>query len=178
MKKYLQNRSLTTYQCDYCGVDSKKPTSEYKRNLQKNRKNFCSRSCSAKANITNLGDKRVPPPKYSSADEYTYFRYYLRNAKKRSRDFNLTLDDLRNVWVNQNGICPYSGIKLQLSKYTKVINNPIYSASLDRIDNTKGYIPDNIQFVSIAINYMKNTMSHDDTLLLCQLIAQNHALLS
>lgn len=54
-------------------------------------------------------------------------------------------------------------------------NNPIYTASLDRIDSSKGYEIGNIQFISTAINYMKNTMSHEDTLKLCKIIAEKYS---
>ena len=57
--------------------------------------------------------------------------------------------------------------------YKNIHNNPIYIASLDRIDSSKGYIIGNVQFISTSINYMKNTMSHNDTLLLCNLIAKH-----
>ena len=36
-------------------------------------------------------------------------------------------------------------------------------ASLDRIDSNKGYIRGNVQFISTPINYMKNTMSDQQT---------------
>jgi hypothetical protein len=45
-----------------------------------------------------------------------------------------------------------------LSSYTKIEKNPIYTASLDRIDSSKGYIKGNIRWVSRAINWMKNNM--------------------
>lgn len=58
---------------------------------------------------------------------------------------------------------------------TKNHNNPIYTASLDRIDSSKGYEIGNVQFISTAINYMKNTMSHEDTLKLCKIIAEKYS---
>lgn len=54
-----------------------------------------------------------------------------------------------------------------------IFNNPIYTASVDRIDSSKGYIPGNIQFVSTCINYMKNTMSDSDIRLMCKYIAEH-----
>lgn len=52
-------------------------------------------------------------------------------------------------------------------------NNPIFTASVDRIDSSKGYIPGNIQFVSTCINYLKNTMSDKDTRFICKCIAEH-----
>lgn len=175
MKKYLNNRKLITCKCDNtnCNKEFQKPESEYKRNLSKGRKNFCSRSCVGQ-HYVNTGVEVIPPKHIRVGDEFTPFRSHLRRTKSRDKDFKLTLIDLKNIWEKQNAICPYSGVKLELVSN----QNPIYSASLDRIDSTKGYTLDNIQFVSQAINYMKNTMSHEQTLLLCSLIAKNQSLLS
>lgn len=45
----------------------------------------------------------------------------------------------------------------------------------NRIDSSKGYEIGNVQFISTAINYMKNTMSHEDTIKLCNIIAQKYS---
>lgn len=45
--------------------------------------------------------------------------------------------------------------------------------SVDRIDSNQGYVPENIQFVSTAINLMKSTMSDLETKFLCKCIAEN-----
>ena len=79
--------------------------------------------------------------------------------------------DLKQQWEKQKGKCIYSGIDLELSKHNKIVKNPITSASLDRIDSSKGYIKGNIQFVSRSINYMKGEMNHKETIHLCKLIA-------
>ena len=65
------------------------------------------------------------------------------------------------------------GIHLQLAEYKTNHNNPIYTASLDRIDSSKGYVIGNVQFISTALNYMKNNMSHNDTIKLCNIIAKH-----
>ena len=43
-------------------------------------------------------------------------------------------------------------------------NDIRFTASLDRIDSSKDYIKGNIQFISLAMNYMKAQMSHEQTL--------------
>ena len=173
MLKYKQNRKLIQCSCDYCHKLYDKPISEYNRNIRLNKHNFCSRSCSIKysntiskrkGNLNNLISN-------NRRDEFTPFRYYYRNAKKRFKSFNLTLEYLKELWEKQKGICPYTGIKLKLATYTTNHNNPIYTASLDRIDSSKGYEIGNVQFISTAINYMKHTMSHEDTITICKIIA-------
>lgn len=172
VKKYMQNRRLVTFICDNCGCEAKKPLSEYNRNIKLGRKNFCCRKCActyknylysdtpteaqilSRQNIKNYCKNHV--------DEYTPYRYSLRNAKKRFKEFNLTLEDLKRVWEQQNGICPYTGLKLELPSY-RGCKNVWYRASLDRIDSSKGYVVGNIQFVSTPINLMKSTMSDLET---------------
>lgn len=185
--KYKEGRKLITLNCDYCGCSYEKPLSEYNRNQQFNRHSFCSRSCAMKF----LNKNRTQAMKdYSNSEKNkqfllnlnnTYyikhpekiFSYFLRNCRKRYKECTLTLSDLQEQWNKQNGICPYSGIKLNIPTYKKNHNNPIYTASIDRIDSSKGYIPSNIQFVSTCINYMKNTMSDSDTRLMCKCIAEH-----
>lgn len=175
MKKYKQHRKLITCICDCCGKAFEKPLSEYKRNISLKRSNYCSRSCSGKACNKNSKNKGNPNSLIANnrKDIYTPFRYYYRNAKRRYCEFDLTLEYLKELWESQKGICPYSGVKLNLSTYTGLKNNPIYSASLDRIDSSKGYVKGNVQYVSICMNYMKCQLTHEQTIKLCQLIADN-----
>ena len=49
-------------------------------------------------------------------------------------------------------------------------------ASVDRIDSSKPYIKDNIQFVSRNMNYAKNIMSHEQMLEFIKLIIENNKL--
>ena len=181
IKKYKQNRKLVTFICDNCGEEATKPESEYKRNLKLGRHNFCSRSCASQyAGHQRKGRpasekmlKHLEDIKGMNRDEYSPFRYSYRCAKRRFKEFNLELEDLKSVWDAQQGICPYTGIKLILPEDNNISTIDITKrASLDRIDSSKGYVKDNIQFISTPINYMKNTMSDLDTKKLLKEISQ------
>lgn len=180
MQKYKLNRKLIEIECENCHCLFHKPLSEYNRNIKLNRSNYCSRKCcghSCNKNGNQKGNyEYIKNYTHNRLDEYTPFRYYIRNCKKRFKEFNLDLEILKSIWDSQKGICPYSGVKLILSTYTKGHKNPIYSASLDRIDSSIGYVVGNVQFVSTAINYMKNTMTHEETIKLCKIIANNFLL--
>ena len=158
MKKYKQNRKLITINCDHCNIEFEKPVSEYNRNIELNRKNYCCRSCASKSNKNLLNSTIIfDISKYSNnkKDEYTGFRYYYRNCKKRFKDFNLTLEDIKNQWNEQNGICPYTNFNLKLYKSKETCEYHL-RASLDRIDSSKGYVKGNIEFISLPINYLKS----------------------
>lgn len=164
MKKYKLNRKLVTIKCDTCNCEFEKPVSEYNRNLKLGRNNYCSRSCCGKS-TTNLlklqsidrSNSNHDISQYSNnrKDEYYGFRYYYRNSKNRFKEFDLTLQDLKEQWDVQEGKCPYTNISLNL--FNPKIKYPYETrASLDRIDNSKGYIKGNIEFISLPINYLKS----------------------
>jgi len=152
--------------CNNCGITFEKPQSEINRNLKLNRRNFCTRKCSGVGNAKNFGDRvnNYDISKHSDnvRDEYTPFRYHLRNCKKRYREFNIDLQYLKELWEEQQGICPFSGIKLVLNAYTNIFKDQRYSASLDRIDSNKGYIKGNVQVISYRANTMKGDATPKD----------------
>lgn len=174
MKHYV--RKLGTCQCDNCGIEFKKPQSEITRNEKLGRKNFCSRTCVGKNNVKNFGDgENYDISKHSGwrKDEFTKFRYHFRNIKSRNKEIDITIEYLKDVWEKQNELCPYLGIKLTLNSYGKIKKDPITSASVDRIDSSKGYVKGNIQWISRAVNFMKNDMSEDELLKIFDLIVEN-----
>ena len=69
-----------------------------------------------------------------------------RRARKRNIFFDLTADD-----VHVGTHCPILGTLLEVGS-----DNWQNSPSLDRIDNTRGYEPDNVIVVSMMANSIKN----------------------
>jgi hypothetical protein len=161
--------------CDNCGVIFEKPLKELVRGKKLGRKNFCSRTCVGKNNIKNFPDRinNYDISKHSghSRDKYTGFRDFLRRIKRRYFEYDIDLPYLTEVWDNCN-VCVYSGVKLVLPTHLKH-NNPLITASIDRIDSTKGYVKGNIQYISITANHAKNSMSHEQMLEFCRLITEN-----
>lgn len=174
-KNYIRKRG--TCICQYCGIEFEKSLSEIKRNEKLNRPNFCTRTCVGKNNVKNLGERRGNIANFKgyrrTGDDYTKFRYHFRNIHKRKHNVDITIEDIKEQWELQKGICYFSGINLILCSYSKVHKNPIYCASIDRIDSKKGYIKGNIRWVSRAINWMKNDMSDDMVYELINLIVVN-----
>jgi hypothetical protein len=166
-------RKLGKTKCDFCGIEFEKPQSELNRNKKLGRKNFCSRSCVGKNHNKNHTFKRNDDiKKYSGnrRDNFTKFRYHFRNINKRKKTVTVTLEDLMEQWEKQNGKCYFTDVNLILSTNTKIVKNPIYSASLDRIDSSKGYEKNNIRWISRAMNHMKNDMSDENVFLLLEII--------
>jgi hypothetical protein len=173
MKTY--NRPTAETICENCNKLFQKALSELKRNNKLGRKNFCSLSCSI-SHTNRLVKRSVAhlPKGYDRSDEFTPFRYTYRNALRREKHFDISLEYLKEVWEKQKGICPYSGVTLILPKGTRHKVPLQVRASLDRIDSTKGYVIGNVQFVSTLINFMKAEITHDETVDFCLQISKNY----
>ena len=159
--------------CLYCGNIFDKLKSEYNRQINKGKSKFyCSYKCVGKADIQKNPDKfkkfreanAIRIKKYCGCrlDQYSPFKYHANKARSRSKLKNyqtdLTTEYLKEVWDKQNGICPYSNIKMELQRTTQdgdIRKTPI-KASLDRIDPNIGYIQGNVEFVCYSVNVMKN----------------------
>ena len=84
------------------------------------------------------------------------------------RDSNLTREDLDKLFESQNRKCVYTKYDLYFG------NNRIRgTASLDRIDSSKGYVDGNVQWVHKDVNTIKWDLSHDKFLEICKLITEN-----
>lgn len=104
-------------------------------------------------------------------DEFSPFRWHLRNAARRTKECTITLDDLKKQWEKQEGRCPYTGWELKnlpCTNHKKQLDCTPDRASLDRKDSSKGYTPDNVHFVSTMANYAKNRWADGELLRFCQ----------
>ena len=155
-----------------CNKEFLKDQSEINRNKKIGRKNYCSLSCNGKTNNKQLMGWGKVNSKYlvadNAKDKYTGLREHFRRVKKRHHKYDITLDDILEQWEKQNGICVYSGVKLN---HPNDGGSNINKASLDRIDSSKGYIKGNIQFISITCNHAKNNMSHEEMLTFCETVS-------
>ena len=110
-----------------------------------------------------------------------YFYQLSHNAKSRGLEFNITPQDLEDLWIRQKGICAISGLKLELpvkKKAYKEDGTPTIhyfgNASVDRIDSFIGYNTQNIQWIHSKINIMKMEIDQSEFLQLCKLIVQHN----
>lgn len=95
-----------------------------------------------------------------------------RAAKLRDITFEITIEQLWDLFVKQDGKCALSGLELILSKTDEERINGGTTASLDRIDSNKAYTINNVQWVHKMVNRMKSNFSENDFLYLCSLICK------
>lgn len=92
-----------------------------------------------------------------------------KKALKRSIDFQI---DIRYAWkkfLEQNKKCALSGVSIVFGRTDYRTET---TASLDRIDSSKGYIEGNIQWVHKSVNIMKCDLPVDIFVGLCYQIGE------
>jgi hypothetical protein len=92
----------------------------------------------------------------------TFWQILKRNALQRKIEFKLNIKYLWNLYLKQNKKCALSGEIIILDKVYKK-----QTASLDRIDPSKGYIKGNVQWVTKEINFMKWTLKQTEFIQKC-----------
>lgn len=92
-------------------------------------------------------------------------------AKAREIEVKITLDDIWNQYTKQNGLCYFSGVKVNFPNCSKDYQNySSWNASIDRLDSNSDYTPDNIVIVTKQVNLMKRSMTEQEFLNLIEQI--------
>lgn len=117
----------------------------------------CSRFCAAKSKSLRMKGKDNPRSLKLTTIERLFWnktKTYAYRAEAKNIDFDLDHKFLEELFDKQKGKCYYSNYPMQL-KGSKVFN----TASLDRINSSKGYTKDNVVFCLNSINMLKS--NHD-----------------
>ena len=92
-------------------------------------------------------------------------------SKSHNIDFSLTLEEIENLWIVQNGTCALSGIQMT---YELQNGRTPTNVSIDKIDRTKGYVTGNVQLVCMACNQMKSDLSEEEMYQFCKKIVEHY----
>jgi len=95
-----------------------------------------------------------------------WYNSFEKSAATRGYVWELTIEYVDTLYEQQNGKCALSGLPIRWSEV-----NWNHTASIDRIDNSKGYTEDNIQLVHKEINMLRGSLEIDRFIELCTLVA-------
>lgn len=100
-----------------------------------------------------------------------WYDHVVRGAtgQKGRKKLELSIDKKYawDLFIEQNKKCALSGIEL---KFPEKSSDIFWTASLDRIDSSLGYIKGNVQWVHKDVNLMKNKLSQDYFIEVCKKI--------
>ena len=105
--------------------------------------------------------------KKTSATPEAYIRVLNTQLKsgrvKQGVDYELTTEDLIDLWEIQDGKCALSGVLMthQRDGTYGDRKQKDFNASIDRVNPQGPYVRENVQLVSARINTMKHTLSED-----------------
>jgi len=83
----------------------------------------------------------------------SFFSVIEKGAKTRNLAFDISIKEIWHLFLFQKRKCALSGMDLRFQSQNSERDG---TASLDRIDSSKGYALDNIQWVHKDINWLKN----------------------
>lgn len=139
-----------TKQCAQCGADFTAKTFNQK---------YCSLNCCSINTMAVFRRKRA-------ANLVGFLKFLIRSNNKRS---GLTEDLLLQMFEKQNGRCSISGVEMtRLSGQGHVATN----ISIDRIDSSRGYTPDNVHLVCHIVNVMKHNLTTSEFIDWCRKIVE------
>lgn len=124
------------------------------------RGNWKCKSCSNKDN--NFKGKYHAIP-------HTWFATKQRGGISRGYQWELTIEDIWNLYEEQEGVCALSGVPIGWS-----VKGLTATASIDRIDSSEGYILENVQLVHKDINFMKQQFDQEYFINMCKAVSDKN----
>ena len=96
-----------------------------------------------------------------------YLSHLQVRARRKKIEYDVSGEYLWKLYQNQSGKCAYTGRNITFANdYRNKWQDQ--TASLDRIDSTKGYVEGNVQWVHKKVNAMKWEYSDQEFLQVCR----------
>ena len=108
---------------------------------------------------------RAPAPvavreKSGLTRDYKRSLYFARARARRAGLQVLTMQEFEALVARAGGRCEVSGIRFSMER-AKHHRKAMWSPSIDRIDNSRGYEADNCRLVCVAVNLALNEFGED-----------------
>jgi hypothetical protein len=97
---------------------------------------------------------------------YSWFDVKKRSARDRGYDWDLEIEYVWQMYLDQDKKCALSGMDIGWSK-----TGMTATASIDRIDNQEGYLVGNVQLLHKDVNFMKHQFDQDYFIEVCKKIS-------
>jgi hypothetical protein len=97
----------------------------------------------------------------------SYWQRIQKHAKNRGIKFNLNIQEVWELYKKQKNKCALSGLEIVLKRNLGLGGQ---TASLDRIDSKKSYTIDNVQWVHVDVNKIKNNLPEERLFFICEQI--------
>lgn len=136
----------TTVECGRCKRD--KPRSAFRQGR---------RTCRECTNDRRKVQRRSDPLRELCANA-------ARRAELKGLGFNVTPEYLRGILRAQEGRCYFFKVPLFIDGSTA---DSLYQASLDRLDNSRGYVEGNVALTCVAANLARNAYTPEQFAAFC-----------
>ncbi len=99
-----------------------------------------------------------------------YWLGIIKREDRKNRKVEITKEYAWNLFLKQERKCAFSSVEL---KFESKQGNRDGTASLDRIDSSKGYIEGNVQWIHKDLNWMKQDFDDEYFIRMCGLVYNN-----
>jgi hypothetical protein len=103
--------------------------------------------------------------KAKRSEESVFISQHLYNLKtrasKKGLEVTVTQEFLLELLQASNYKCSVTGLTMNLETHPRKKANP-FKASLDRVDSSKGYTEENVQWVCWSVNQMKSDKTKEE----------------
>jgi hypothetical protein len=103
-----------------------------------------------------------------------YFCHLKSLAKIRGVTFTVTIEFLWNLFMEQDSKCALTGLPLCFHGHKDRMNGANQTASLDRINSSRGYDDGNLWWIHKDANRMKNHFPLEHYTHICRLVTEHY----
>lgn len=105
----------------------------------------------------------------------TYWSRIVKHASERNLEFSIGMEYAWKLFQKQKCKCALSSVDIVMDRswsQNTYMGNSVNTASLDRIDSSKGYVKGNVQWVHKTINKMKSNLLESDFINWCSRVSE------
>ena len=131
-----------------------------------------SKGCPKCAKGKNLKDKHVNWKGCGDISGSTWNKIKL-SATRRNIPLEISLDFAWELYLKQDRKCALTGWLIEFAKNCYGDNHGETTASLDRINSSKGYVEGNVQWVHKDVNKIKTNLEQSRFIEICQAVSEH-----